>query len=194
MASDSDVVQRLEERAKEAEDTIELLKKHLEDLTDKAANAGILKEREEATQLRKQNDALKQEINEMRKELTELESKNQRLQVPLPVPGQKPPHYPNPPPVQAYVNGPSVQPVKGAPQPATSTAIVMEEKETGEVTKSKKKEKGKKETSPSPAKTSGDSQKIDVSRLNIKVGQIVAVKNHPDADTLYVEEGLCQRV
>jgi aminoacyl tRNA synthase complex-interacting multifunctional protein 1 len=77
MASDSDVVQRLEERAKEAEDTIELLKKHLEDLTDKAANAGILKEREEATQLRKQNDALKQEINEMRKELTELESKNQ---------------------------------------------------------------------------------------------------------------------
>ena len=31
-----------------------------------------------------------------------------------------------------------------------------------------------------------------MSRLNIKVGRIIAVKNHPDADTLYVEEGLCQ--
>ena len=74
------------------------------------------------------------------------------LQVPLPVPGQKPPYYPNPPPVQAHVNGPSVQPVEDAPL-ATPTAIVTEQKETKEVAKSKKKEKGKKEASPSPAES-----------------------------------------
>lgn len=31
---------------------------------------------------------------------------------------------------------------------------------------------------------------ISVSRLNMKIGRILAAKNHPDADTLYVEEGL----
>ena len=43
MAADSsDVIQRLEERAKEAEDTIEVLKKHLQDLTDKAGSLLLL--------------------------------------------------------------------------------------------------------------------------------------------------------
>lgn len=31
-------------------------------------------------------------------------------------------------------------------------------------------------------------EKLDVSRLDFRVGQIVDVKKHPDADTLYVEE------
>ena len=30
---------------------------------------------------------------------------------------------------------------------------------------------------------------IDASRLDMRIGKIVAVKRHPDADTLYVEEG-----
>ena len=29
---------------------------------------------------------------------------------------------------------------------------------------------------------------VDVSRLDMRIGQIVGVKKHPDADTLYVEE------
>ena len=36
----------------------------------------------------------------------------------------------------------------------------------------------------------GDADRpVDVSRLNLKVGKIINVKKHPDADTLYVEEG-----
>ena len=31
-------------------------------------------------------------------------------------------------------------------------------------------------------------EKMDVSRLDFRVGKIVDVKKHPDADTLYVEE------
>ena len=29
---------------------------------------------------------------------------------------------------------------------------------------------------------------LDVSRLDMRIGKIVAVKRHPDADSLYVEE------
>lgn len=34
----------------------------------------------------------------------------------------------------------------------------------------------------------GGGDKIDVSRLNMRIGKIVNVKKHPDADSLYVEE------
>jgi aminoacyl tRNA synthase complex-interacting multifunctional protein 1 len=40
---------------------------------------------------------------------------------------------------------------------------------------------GKKATNPD------DDKPIDVSRLNMKVGEIIHVKPHPDADTLYLE-------
>ena len=32
------------------------------------------------------------------------------------------------------------------------------------------------------------SETVDVSRLDLRVGKIVGVKKHPDADALYVEE------
>ena len=32
---------------------------------------------------------------------------------------------------------------------------------------------------------------VDVSRLDMRVGKIVDVKRHPDADTLYVEQSKC---
>lgn len=31
-------------------------------------------------------------------------------------------------------------------------------------------------------------EKIDASRLDLRVGKIVKVQKHPDADTLYMEE------
>ena len=33
----------------------------------------------------------------------------------------------------------------------------------------------------------GDADRMDVSRLDFRIGKIVAVEKHPDADTLYVE-------
>ena len=32
---------------------------------------------------------------------------------------------------------------------------------------------------------------VDVSRLNFKIGRILSVEQHPDADSLYVEQGEC---
>lgn len=44
--------------------------------------------------------------------------------------------------------------------------------------------KGKKAAAEAGA---GEAEKMDVSRLDFRVGKIVAVEKHPDADTLYVE-------
>ena len=34
----------------------------------------------------------------------------------------------------------------------------------------------------------GGDKPVDVSRLDMRIGKILSVKLHPDADTLYVEE------
>ena len=44
----------------------------------------------------------------------------------------------------------------------------------------------------SVVKSEGQDKDIDVSRLDLRVGRIVSVEKHPDADTLYVEKGMCQ--
>ena len=36
--------------------------------------------------------------------------------------------------------------------------------------------------------SSGASETIDVSRLNMRIGRIIDVQKHPDADSLYVEQ------
>ena len=45
--------------------------------------------------------------------------------------------------------------------------------------------KPKKENKPAAAE---EALPVDVSRLDMRVGKIVNVKKHPDADSLYVEE------
>merc|ERR1712168_973469 len=54
--------------------------------------------------------------------------------------------------------------------------------------KGNKNEKPKKEKQPKQAQPAADSVDINVSKLNMKVGKIVSVEKHPDADTLYVEQ------
>lgn len=41
---------------------------------------------------------------------------------------------------------------------------------------------------PAGAAAAESGDKVDVSRLNMRIGKIVNVKKHPDADSLYVEE------
>lgn len=38
------------------------------------------------------------------------------------------------------------------------------------------------------ATTSQDDAKVDVSRLDLRVGRIITAQKHPDADSLYVEQ------
>lgn len=55
--------------------------------------------------------------------------------------------------------------------------------------KQQKKEKPKKENKPSTenVEKAGDSAPVDISRLDLRIGRILEVHKHPDADSLYVE-------
>ena len=79
------------------------------------------------------------------------------FQVALPVPGQKPPHYPNPPAVTAYVQGPGAQPATVESEPVAAVlSVVAEGVGNGKEAKSKKKEKKKQEKKdPSPVPSEG---------------------------------------
>jgi aminoacyl tRNA synthase complex-interacting multifunctional protein 1 len=54
-----------------------------------------------------------------------------------------------------------------------------------------KKEKPKKEKAPAAEKAAPAVEVIDVSRLDMRVGKIVEVSRHPDADALYLEKIDC---
>lgn len=83
------------------------------------------------------------------------------------------------PPVKPLTNGDS-EPVKTSAE--TSRGKGKErggEREGG---------KGKKEKKASGGGGGGGSTTVDVSRLDFKIGRIVSVERHPDADSLYVEQ------
>jgi len=60
--------------------------------------------------------------------------------------------------------------------------------EGGTTGESKKKEKKEKKEKPAVAAAPAAATAPDVSALDIRVGTIVSVKQHPDADSLYLEE------
>ncbi|NXW27095.1 AIMP1 protein, partial [Phaetusa simplex] len=78
------------------------------------------------------------------------------------------------------------------PQHTTVASSGSKEQVKGEDEEKKKKEKvekkgEKKEKKQQPAAGSSDAR-VDVSRLDLRVGCIITAKKHPDADSLYVEE------
>ena len=58
----------------------------------------------------------------------------------------------------------------------------------GEQKKGKKKDKGKKEKGKKEEKKAAPAAEVDVSILDIRVGKIVEVEPHPEADGLYLEQ------
>ncbi|KAK4005392.1 hypothetical protein OUZ56_007106 [Daphnia magna] len=79
---------------------------------------------------------------------------------------------------------------------AASQPIVQETAEkskekvvpTPEVKKTKDLKKGDTAESGEVSKVKVDDGPIDIGRIDLRIGKIVAVKKHPDADSLYVEE------
>ena len=63
-------------------------------------------------------------------------------------------------------------------------ATVMEDKKTNKKSKPLKREN----EGPRPVVPKAP---IDVSRLDFRIGKVVRARKHPDADTLYIEEGYC---
>jgi aminoacyl tRNA synthase complex-interacting multifunctional protein 1 len=130
--------------------------------------------RRERLQLAKENDVLKSEIGGLVKKLNVLEMKNGKKRVNI--------QPPKPAVTQLHVQ-------KTADLPTANANIVAleanAEQKPGNDGKAKK-EKPKKTGASAP--TGGDDTRIDVSRLDLRVGRIISAEKHPDADSLYVEQ------
>lgn len=118
-------------------------------------------------EVQKENDELKQQVEIAKQQLIRLETANGKKQIPLPNRSE-----------QSQVE-----------VPATT---VVETPKTEEKPQQQKKEKPKKEPKvPAAEKAAPAVEVIDISRLDMRVGKIVEVSRHPDADALYLEKIDC---
>ncbi|XP_077575358.1 aminoacyl tRNA synthase complex-interacting multifunctional protein 1a isoform X2 [Stigmatopora nigra] len=164
---------RLEQRAAEADKIIEYLKQQVQLLKEKANVQASIREEKK---LLVENAKLKQDIEDLKKQLLEKEKRRGVRDVAMP---------------SAEV---SVKPVKTTPSEAapsahfaTSAANVQSPPPKEEGSAKKKPEK-KEKKAPQVATVGQDDVKMDVSRLDMRVGRIVTAEKHPDADSLYVEQ------
>ncbi|KAH8348316.1 hypothetical protein KR084_006453 [Drosophila pseudotakahashii] len=123
-------------------------------------------------ELIKENAALAKEVEAALAQLVQLELRNGKKQIPLP--GSR---------GFCTSAAPVVPPAEVAPAPAAAEApkAVKEPKE--------KKIKEKKPAAEKPA--AAPEAPVDVGRLDLRVGKIVEVGRHPDADSLYLEKIDC---
>ncbi|XP_061736308.1 aminoacyl tRNA synthase complex-interacting multifunctional protein 1-like [Nerophis ophidion] len=160
---------RLQQRADEADRLIEYLKQQVQLLKEKAVAQASVKEEKK---LLVENAKLKQDIDLLKKQLLEKEKSRGVLDVALP-----------------SVEG-GVQCLSHAapPTPATATPSATPAAVQSPAPKDDNKKKPeKKEKKPQPAAGLEDI-KVDVSRLDLRVGRILTAEKHPDADSLYVEQ------
>lgn len=110
-----------------------------------------------AKQLREENTRLLAAVEEAKKKLVSLEVQNGVKQVPLPQ--------------TVLTSSATIEPA--SEQPAEKP------KETAEA-------KPKKDKKPKPQKEAPAELPIDIGRLDLRIGKVVEVQRHPDADSLYV--------
>lgn len=121
-------------------------------------------------QLENENKSLRQQVELAKRQLIALETKNGKKQIPIP--GS-----------HAIQSTPVVQSVATTASP-NSTATVKPAKEK----KQKEKKVAVAVTAPTAVNASADDAPIDISRIDLRIGKIVEIQKHPDADSLYVEK------
>ncbi|CAH1268147.1 AIMP1 [Branchiostoma lanceolatum] len=157
-----EVVQRLEQRAMQADEAINILKTQIQMLKQHAVTA-------EEQRLKKENDQLRLQVDDLKAKLTLAEIQNGVQQVYLPV-------------RTAATEAPAAQTADPAPKAAEAKPGQKQAQKGGKGDKAAGKSEKKKGGPPQEEKP------VDVSRLDMRIGRILSVKKHPDADTLYVEE------
>ncbi|XP_006119371.2 aminoacyl tRNA synthase complex-interacting multifunctional protein 1 isoform X2 [Pelodiscus sinensis] len=176
MAANNAVLNRLEQKGAEADQVIEYLKQQVALLKEKAILQASLREEKK---LRVENAKLKKEIEGLKQELIQAEIRNGVKHIPLSSSGTIST-------ASFSEDLPQAIPVTSSSGPKDEIKGGSEEKKKKEKAE-KKGEKKEKKQQP-PAAGSDDSRPMDVSRLDLRVGCIITAKNHPDADSLYVEE------
>lgn len=118
-------------------------------------------------EIQRENEELKKQVEIAKQQLIKLETANGKKQIPVP---------------NQQNQGTQAE----APKPVAQDAAKTEEKP-----QQQKKEKPKKEKAPAAENAAPVLEVIDVSRLDMRVGKIVEVGRHPDADSLYLEKIDC---
>lgn len=155
---------------KAAEELLASLREEFKALKNEKAMARI-------EELKVENAALRQQVEVARNKLIQLEVQNGKKQIP--VPGQE--ASVDTTPAVAV----KVEPKQEAAKPAKQSDEAKPPKE-----KKPKKEKPAAEAKPA-APGAVEEPPIDVGRLDMRVGKIVEVSRHPDADSLYLEKIDC---
>ncbi|XP_047470649.1 aminoacyl tRNA synthase complex-interacting multifunctional protein 1-like [Penaeus chinensis] len=165
-----EVLSRMEQRAIQAEQMIELLTKQISQLQTAVVDA-------QKDQLRRENQNLKQEVDSLKRRLVDLE-KSQGIKQYYDFTSKTTPSS------DAIVE---VQPAANTSAKPPAAADKPQQEKPQKEKKEKKKAEGEKKGGGGGKKPEEEAA-VDVSRLDFRVGRIVTAKKHPDADSLYVEE------
>ncbi|XP_045069874.1 aminoacyl tRNA synthase complex-interacting multifunctional protein 1 isoform X2 [Coregonus clupeaformis] len=171
MSGHTPSITRLEQRAAEADHIIDYLKQQVQLLKEKAKVQATVREEKK---LMVENTKLKRDIEQLKQTLLEKEKNRGVREVSMPTAGDSS--------VQCASKPTPPQPSSPA-RSSTSTADPSPKNSEAKKKKPEKKEKGEKK----PAAPQEEA-KVDVSRLDMRVGRIVTAEKHPDADSLYVEQ------
>jgi len=153
----------------QSEMTIAFLKEQLTILTALSAHKQEEGEQEEIKRLSAENERLRNDLLSLKNDLRYHEVQNGVEQFNLPT--------------TTTQNAPPAAPSN------TKKEVVETPPKENEATEPKKKKNEGKGKQAAPTQQKGDEGRpIDASRLNMKIGRIVNVKKHADADGLYVEE------
>ncbi|XP_071126044.1 aminoacyl tRNA synthase complex-interacting multifunctional protein 1-like [Mytilus edulis] len=175
MASAS-VLQRLNQRTKEAENIISELKGQIENLRQSAA---ISISKPEEDRLRIENEDLKKDIETLKVQLILAEASNGVRQIPLPTKKGREMSG------SANDSGKDPEEPKVKVEPKEKPSKGEKKKDQ---TKTSEAEPKAKKGKPEKKAAAPTNENVDVSRLDFRVGKIVKVEKHPDADTLYLEQ------
>lgn len=183
MASSTEILQRLEQRSVEADQMILKLKDRLQGLRQAAASGP-------ERNLAAENAKLLAEVESLKGKLSILEARNGLIQIRSPFQSSAstpPKDESNKSDVKSDVKSEVNQKLPENSKPYGEGSKTEEKKEKKPKAEKKEKGGGGKKGGATPAAD----VVIDVSLLDLRIGKIISVKRHPDADALYVEEVDC---
>ncbi|XP_026882132.2 aminoacyl tRNA synthase complex-interacting multifunctional protein 1a [Electrophorus electricus] len=174
MSGHTPSIVRLEQRAAEADHIIEYLKEQVQLLKQKAIVQATVREEKK---LMVENAKLKKDIEELKRQLLEKERRRGVREVAMPAADST---------IQCVSEHSAPEPP--APPPTTAPASAAKKTPLANDEAKKKVKQEKKEKQEKKAAAPQDEPKVDVSRLDLRVGRILLAQKHPDADSLYVEQ------
>lgn len=172
-------LQRILANNKAAEEQLASLKHELKTIKNEQVQRKI-------ALLQVENENLREQVDACLKKLVKLEVAHGKVQIPVPTPDE----VRSGGPVAVKMEPVAPQPeVAEAAAPKESAKAVKAQQPQQNENKPPKEKKAKKEKPAGEPKQAAPVEEppIDVGRLDMRVGRIVEVSRHPDADSLYVE-------